>query len=292
VTSAYPNWDVDDRAADRRRLEEGVLVLDEGHEQVEVTPVDGRLSEIVQLPHESPWPVLLAVALSLVFVMLLLQQYGAAAVMGAVCLLTLIGWHSEEPRPAHPDAAARRIGRPASWWGMLVLIASEATLFTAFVGTYFYLRFKTTLWPPDGIPEPTVVLPLILVAILLTSSGAMQLASNAAQEGRLAAMRLFVLLALVVQSGYLAYEVHDFADQLGSFEIDRDAYSSIYYTLLGADHAHVALGILFNLWLLGALMRGLTTYRANATQAIAWYWHAVNVLTLVVTGTLLSAAVG
>jgi heme/copper-type cytochrome/quinol oxidase subunit 3 len=86
--------------------------------------------------------------------------------------------------------------------------------------------------------------------------------------------------------------VHDFADQLGNFDIGRDAYSSIYYTLLGADHAHVALGVFFNLWLLGTLARGLTTYRVNATQAIAWYWHAVNLLTLVVIGTLLSAAVG
>src|SRR2546421_1141345 len=51
VTSAYPNWDLDDRAADRRHLDEGVLVLDGGHEQVAVTPVDGRLSEIVQMPH-------------------------------------------------------------------------------------------------------------------------------------------------------------------------------------------------------------------------------------------------
>ena len=59
--------------------------------------------------------------------------------------------------------------------------------------------------------------------------------------------------------------------------------------LLGADHAHVALGLLFDLWLLAKLARGFTTYRVNATQAIAWYWHAVNLLTLVVTATLLSA---
>src|SRR6266513_338849 len=39
VTSAYPNWDPADREEDRRRLEAGVL-LDHGHEQVEVTPVD------------------------------------------------------------------------------------------------------------------------------------------------------------------------------------------------------------------------------------------------------------
>ena len=45
-------------------------------------------------------------------------------------------------------------------------------------------------------------------------------------------------------------------------------------------------------WLLLKLARGLTTYRRHAVQAIALYWHAVNLLTLIVTLTLLSAAVG
>jgi len=70
----------------------------------------------------------------------------------------------------------------------------------------------------------------------------------------------------------------------------RNAYSSIYYTLLGADHAHVALGVLFDLWLLGKLATGLTRYRVRATWAIALYWHAVNLITVVVIATLLSAA--
>jgi heme/copper-type cytochrome/quinol oxidase subunit 3 len=175
---------------------------------------------------------------------------------------------------------------------MVILVASEATLFAAFIGTYYYLRFKTPHWPPDGLPEPKVVVPLILVAALLASSIPMALASSAAQADRLSATRRFLLLALLLQSGYFAYEVHDFADQLGTFDITRNAYSSIYYTLLGADHAHVALGLLFNLWLLWKLARGLTGYRRRAVQAIAWYWHAVNLLTLIVIGTLLSAAVG
>jgi cytochrome c oxidase subunit 1/cytochrome c oxidase subunit I+III len=100
VSSAYPNWDLADRAEDRRKLGEGVLVLDEGHEQVEVTPIDARLSQIVQMPHESPWPVLLALTLSLVFVMLLVQHYAVAGIMGILCLLTLFGWHSKEPQEA------------------------------------------------------------------------------------------------------------------------------------------------------------------------------------------------
>jgi cytochrome c oxidase subunit III len=188
-------------------------------------------------------------------------------------------------------AVARRTGPPAAWWGMLMLIASEATLFASLVGTYYFLHFTTPTWPPDGLPAPRLGIPLLLVGCLVLTSIPMQLAARAAATGRLAATRLFVFAALVVQAGYFAYEVDDFADQLARFPITRDAYSSIYYTLLGADHAHVAAGILFNLWLLAKLTGGLTRFRVNATQAIAWYWHAVNILTLVVIGTLLSARV-
>jgi heme/copper-type cytochrome/quinol oxidase subunit 3 len=172
---------------------------------------------------------------------------------------------------------------------MVILIASEGMLFAAFVGTYYYLRFTAPAWPPDGIDPPKVLVPAILVACLVATSIPMRAAWLAARAGRVAATRLFVLCALVVQCGYFAYELHDFGDQLNKVAITRDAYSSIYYTLLGADHAHVALGILFNLWLLGKLARGLTIYRANAVQAIALYWYAVNVITIVVIATLLSA---
>src|SRR5205085_4088061 len=117
----------------------------------------------------------------------------------------------------------------------------------------------------------------------------MQLASRAVRAGRLRATRAFVALALFVQTGYFAYELHDYHDKLHRFDASSGSYGSIYFTLLGADHAHVLLGILFDLWLLWKLARGLTTYRANAVQAVAWYWHAVNVITIAVIGTLLSA---
>jgi heme/copper-type cytochrome/quinol oxidase subunit 3 len=204
----------------------------------------------------------------------------------------------EVPRTTEATDAAsvarvvsRRLGPPAAWWGIVILVASEGTLFAAFIGTYYYLRFRAPVWPPDGIKPPEIAIPLILVGSLLLSSIPMQLASLAARAGRLAATRIFLLLALVIQTGYLAYEFHDFGDQLRKVPISIDAYSSIYYTLLGADHAHVFLGLLFDVWLLWKLARGFTTYRVNATQAITWYWHAVNVLTLVVIGTLLSANV-
>jgi cytochrome c oxidase subunit III len=185
----------------------------------------------------------------------------------------------------------RRVRPAVATWGMIMVIAAEGTLFGCFIGTYYYLRFRATQWPPAGIPEPRVVVPLVLVAVLVSTSVPMRLAASAASAGRVAATRLFVAVALVVQCGYFAYEVDDFSRQLHRFGPSTDAYGSVYYVLLGADHGHVAVGLLLDVWLLAKLATGLTRYRVNAVRAIALYWHAVNVLTLAVTGTLLSAHV-
>jgi cytochrome c oxidase subunit 1/cytochrome c oxidase subunit I+III len=100
VSSAYPNWDADDRREDRRKLADGVLVLDRGHEQVAVTPADGRLSEIVGMPHESPWPPLLALSLGLVFASLVIEKFAVAGLLLILSALCLLGWHSQEPQEA------------------------------------------------------------------------------------------------------------------------------------------------------------------------------------------------
>jgi heme/copper-type cytochrome/quinol oxidase subunit 3 len=185
--------------------------------------------------------------------------------------------------------AGRRRGPSVAFWGMAMLVASEATLFGTFVGSYYYLRFSSPHWPPPGTPEPRVVVPLIMVGILATTSLPMQLAARAARAARLWSARFLLVWALVVQCGYLVYEIHDYLDQLHRSTPQDNAYGSVYYTLLGADHAHVAIGILLVVWLLWKLARGLTMYRLNAVQVVAFYWHAVNVLTLIVIGVLLSA---
>jgi cytochrome c oxidase subunit III len=187
--------------------------------------------------------------------------------------------------------AARRRGPSVGLWGMAMLIASEGMLFASLIGSYYYLRFTSPNWPPIGTPEPRVVVPLVLAVVLALTSLPMQLASGAARSGRRKAAMALILVALVVQSGYLAYEIHDFSRSLHEFTPQQNAYGSIYYTLLGADHVHVCIGLLLSVWLLWKLSRGLTMYRLNATQAVTFYWHAVNVLTLVVVGVLTSAAI-
>ena len=178
---------------------------------------------------------------------------------------------------------AQRVARPNGWWGMAVFVATEATLFGTLVGSYFDLRFKAHHWPPPGVPDPKVALPLVLTAVLVATSVPMQLAFVLARR-RLAALTcIAVLVALVVQCGYLAVQIHLYADDLHHFAPSATAYGSIYFTLAGAHHAHVLVGILLNAWLLLRFATGVTPYRVVGLQSTVFYWHFVNVLAVIVT---------
>lgn len=188
-------------------------------------------------------------------------------------------------------ALERRPSLPAAWWGMAMFICSETVLFASLISTYFYFRFRSPVWPQAGVAPPALVSTLVPALCLATTIVPMSLAASAARAGRLVRTRLYIVAALVVQCGYLAYEIRDFNNELRSTDITRNAYTSIYYTLVGADHAHVVLGALFSFWLLWKLTRGLNRYRTNATLAITWYWYFATLATLAVAGTVLSARV-
>ena len=98
VRSAYPNWDVEDRQADRARLRRGELVFDEGHETPAATVVDAVPDEVLEMPSESPWPLALAGCAAGLFVMLLVRHYVVAGVFALLAILVLGAWHWKEPQ--------------------------------------------------------------------------------------------------------------------------------------------------------------------------------------------------
>jgi cytochrome c oxidase subunit 1/cytochrome c oxidase subunit I+III len=100
VTSAYALWDRDDRAQDARRLERGELVLEQGHETPASTVLDAEYDEVLRMPASSWAPLLLAAALTGIFVMLLLGHAITAAAFAAAAAVVLLRWHSVEPQDA------------------------------------------------------------------------------------------------------------------------------------------------------------------------------------------------
>jgi heme/copper-type cytochrome/quinol oxidase subunit 3 len=186
------------------------------------------------------------------------------------------------------EVARRRKAMPNGWWGMALLIATEATLFGTLIATYFYLRFQVLSWPPPGIEPPSVALPLALTAALVATSVPVFLAVRAARAGRRARAAWLFAAAAAVQAGYLATQIVLYLDDLSKFSPQDSAYGSIYFTLLMAHHAHVLIGILLSLWVVYKLATGLTAYRLTAVRAIAIYWYFVNVAAICVVFTQLS----
>jgi heme/copper-type cytochrome/quinol oxidase subunit 3 len=192
---------------------------------------------------------------------------------------------SAEMDPAGADRRRRTVANGS--WGMALLIATEATLFGSLIATYFYLRFRTNTWPPEGTPKPDVTLPLIYTGMLIASAVPVFGAVRAAASGRTRIAWLLIAVALAVQGTYLGLQLDLYVSDFQDFRPDDNAYGSIYYTLLGVHHAHVAVGLALSLWLLVKLARGLTNYRLIGLRAIALYWYFVIVAGIATTLTVL-----
>ena len=177
--------------------------------------------------------------------------------------------------PAAASVERERRTLPRGIWAIALVIAGEFTLFASLIATYFYLRFRTDVWPPAGIPKPLVAEPLLLTALLLISTVPMTAAVRAARGARRRLAWWLVAAAAAMQGTYLGLQINLFADDFHKFTPSDDAYGSIYFTMLGVHHAHVAAGLVLNAWLLGALAFGLTNYRLLALRIASYYWYFV-----------------
>jgi heme/copper-type cytochrome/quinol oxidase subunit 3 len=185
--------------------------------------------------------------------------------------------------------ARERAAQPNGWWGMALFLCAEVTLFGTLIATYFYLDFGSHQWPPPGIKPPSVALPLIATAVLVATSVPMWLATRSARAGARGPVIWLIAVAAIVQCAYLAVQVLLFRHDLNHFTPQGSAYGSIYFTLLGAHHAHVLFGILLDLTVVAFVsIRGLTNYWLIGVRGVALYWYVVNAIAVLIVFTQLS----
>ncbi|HZQ66100.1 MAG TPA: cbb3-type cytochrome c oxidase subunit I [Gaiellaceae bacterium] len=97
VRSEYPGWDDEALAEDERRLRLGVGTLEQGHEQPETTVRDGFADDVVEMPSESGWPIVIAFLLTIVFALTLTSHYVAAGAFVGLAGLAAWVWLWKEP---------------------------------------------------------------------------------------------------------------------------------------------------------------------------------------------------
>ena len=169
--------------------------------------------------------------------------------------------------------------------GMLVFIASEAAFFGTLIMTYIYFLRQTT----QGVPNPSEVfrLPMVLAAsaCLFSSSGTIHLAEKAMRRG---AMRLFLRwwgLTIVLGVLFLLGTMLEWNELINKWglTISRNMFGTTYFTLVGFHALHVTIGVIMMSVVFGlAWRRQITERNETGVEVVAWYWHFVDGVWVVV----------
>jgi cytochrome c oxidase subunit III len=199
---------------------------------------------------------------------------------------------------------------------MMWFIFSEVMFFAAFFGALFYARVLSVpwlggegvkvytnfilwpnfeaVWPTNGpahvggnagafTPMAPVPIPAINTAILLTSGVTVTIAHHAMRAGNRARLALFLALTFLLGFTFVGLQAHEYSEayrDLG-LRLSTGIYGSTFFMLTGFHGLHVTIGaiMLTVIWL--RVLRGhFTPNRHFAFEAVAWYWHFVDVVWL------------
>jgi cytochrome c oxidase subunit III len=159
------------------------------------------------------------------------------------------------------------------WWGTWGMMLIEGTVFALAVAAYFYLRSHASVWPLSALP-PDLLWGTLNTVILLASAVPNHLAKKAAQQERVAGVRLWLCVGLVFGFAFIAVRVLEF----GALNVrwDSSAYGSVVWTLMGFHTAHLVTDVLDTVILAVLFFTGpLSGKRFVDVAENALYWYFV-----------------
>jgi heme/copper-type cytochrome/quinol oxidase subunit 3 len=191
--------------------------------------------------------------------------------------------------PAVTVAPGRLRSYSTAWWGMVMLITTEAMIFALLLSSYFFLRASSKQWPLGGLEAPKLPLAIVFSLVLWGSSVPIFWAEAGIRKGNVLRLRGGLLVSFVMGAGFLAYTAYDFHEL--TFGWRTNAYGSIFYVTVGLHALHVAVGLLMNVIVQIKAAQGKVTAERHVTaEVFSLYWHFVDVVWLFVFPSLFLSA--
>jgi cytochrome c oxidase subunit 3 len=268
------------------------------------------------LPQPSLWPIIGSAALLLmavggVMTMREIHNGGWVLLAGvAILFFMMFGWFGEVIRDSEAGRYNKQVD--ASYrWSMSWFIFSEVMFFAAFFGALFYTRvlsvpwlgegdtmqqlwpaFKAT-WPTAGpgltaegyqfTPMVAWGIPAINTLLLLSSGVTVTWAHWGLKKDNRAQLILGLAMTVTLGSVFLglqAYEYHHAYTEMG-LTLGAGVYGATFFMLTGFHGFHVTLGAtMLTIILLRSMSGHFSTHNHFAFEAVAWYWHFVDVVWL------------
>ncbi|MGI9306751.1 MAG: cytochrome c oxidase subunit 3 [Gammaproteobacteria bacterium] len=264
------------------------------------------------VPPNSRWPVLSAAAAFLAvcgFILMFNELPGGIPVFAAGLLLlfgTMFGWWRDVA--AESERGDYRAWEDRSFrWGMGWFIFSEVMFFAGFFGALFYARtlavpdlggaHSKIIWPefdaiwPTAGPHydgefstiPAFGVPLANTLVLLASGVTITWAHWALKinDRRQLAAGLAITVLLGMFFLFLQAEEYIHAYDDLNLRLDTGIYGSTFFMLTGFHGLHVTIGtICLVVILLRCLAGHFKPEHHFGFEAVAWYWHFVDVVWL------------
>ena len=262
--------------------------------------------QVYYVPPPSVWPLVGSVALLTLaagFVMLLNKVAVGPWIMAigaGILAVMLFGWFGAVIREGLAGKYSAQVDTSFRW-GMAWFIFSEVAFFSGFFGALFYARVITVpslaeaqlLWPGFTASWPTAGpglktaltpvsawgIPAINTLILLTSGATVTWAHWGLQKGRQAQLKLGLALTILLAVIFVSLQIHEYAE--ATFSIRDGIYGASFYMLTGFHGFHVILGtVMLTVIFFRAWAGHFTPGHHFAFEAVAWYWHFVDVVWL------------
>jgi cytochrome c oxidase subunit 3 len=192
-------------------------------------------------------------------------------------------------------------------WGMSWFIFSEVMFFAAFFGALYYARQLSVpdlgsieskmLWPdfapqwPSAGPDfkdpftPMAAwgIPAINTLLLLSSGVTVTIAHWALKENKRGQLALFMFFTIALGVTFLGFQIYEYAHAYAdlNLKLTTGIYGSTFFMLTGFHGFHVTLGaIMLTVILFRCLAGHFKPEHHFAFEAVAWYWHFVDVVWL------------
>ncbi|HWS78024.1 MAG TPA: cytochrome c oxidase subunit 3 [Thermomonas sp.] len=270
------------------------------------------------VPHGSKWPVFASVALFVTMVgfasWLNEVSWGKPTFyVGLAALLAILfKWFGDVIRESLAGHYNKQVDTSFRM-GMVWFIFSEVMFFAAFFGALFYARqfalpwlngegdgqaTHSLLWSsfsggwPNNGPAavgghyqtiPAWGLPLLNTLILLTSGVTITIAHHALKENKRGVLLLFLGLTVALGGLFLFYQAEEYIHAYTELNLTLGSgiYGSTFFMLTGFHGAHVTLGtIMLAIMWLRCAKGHFSKDNHFAFEAVAWYWHFVDVVWL------------
>lgn len=293
IHSRYPLWDQprlkEDEMEGRGFLPDAPI---RQRESLITSPVTGAPTQLLRLPGPG-WTAFIAAAASAVALGAGTIGFATTALVAALVAAAFYIywlWSMDGAMPREPADVGRGLALPlyvngsknVGWWGMLVLLISDAAVVASFAFAYLFLwTAKPVAWPPDGSQMPGFLMPALISAAVIGAYVLFELADRFNQQDRRRTTSLCLIATAALALGAIAMS-WSWLDGLG-IDPTRHSYGASVWTLLGYMRLHLAFGAGMALWCLTRLAFGMIdAWRCLTLRICLLFWQLTAPVTVLI----------